>query len=76
MRTRLRVTLVALAASLSAAASTVGPVMPLAEARTRPPNVLIILTDDQRTGLTLMPSTRTRFKREGTSFPNGFATTP
>jgi arylsulfatase A-like enzyme len=76
VRTRLRVTLVALAASLSAAACIARPVTPSAEAPARPPNVLIFLTDDQRTGLAAMTSTRTRFKREGTSFPNGFATTP
>lgn len=40
------------------------------------PNVLVILTDDQRTGLSAMPSTRTLFRRQGTTFPNGFVTTP
>jgi arylsulfatase A-like enzyme len=42
------------------------------------PNVLLIVTDDQRPTETLdaMPKTRDRFGRLGTYFPNAFATTP
>jgi arylsulfatase A-like enzyme len=41
------------------------------------PNILIIVTDDQRAGtLDVMPATRRWFKRGGTSFKNAFATTP
>ena len=42
------------------------------------PNVLIIVTDDQRADETLqvMPATRHYFKRKGTRYPNAFATTP
>lgn len=42
------------------------------------PNVLIILTDDQRAAgtMTVMPRTRKLFRRTGTHFPNTFATTP
>ncbi|MFN2488783.1 MAG: sulfatase [Actinomycetota bacterium] len=42
------------------------------------PNVLIILTDDQRAGNTLkvMPETRARFAKNGTRFTQAFATTP
>jgi arylsulfatase A-like enzyme len=41
------------------------------------PNVLIIVTDDQRAGtLDRMSSVRTLFKKHGVSYPNAFATTP
>ena len=42
------------------------------------PNVLIIVTDDQRASDTLgvMSQTRRYFKRGGTRYPNAFATTP
>jgi arylsulfatase A-like enzyme len=43
----------------------------------RQPNVLIVLTDDQRAGtLRVMPRTRRWFGRGGTKFSNAFATTP
>jgi arylsulfatase A-like enzyme len=42
-----------------------------------PPNVLVIVTDDQRTGtLEVMPETKHRFVEQGVRFPNAFATTP
>ena len=42
-----------------------------------PPNVLVILTDDQRAGtLDVMPKTRRIFGEGGTLFLNGFVTTP
>src|SRR3990170_1776306 len=41
------------------------------------PNVLLIVTDDQRPDtLDVMPATRKWFAEEGTTFPNAFATTP
>ncbi|HWL65744.1 MAG TPA: sulfatase-like hydrolase/transferase, partial [Actinomycetota bacterium] len=42
------------------------------------PNVLVIVTDDQRARGTLavMPSVRRWFVREGTVFENAFTTTP
>ncbi len=42
------------------------------------PNVLIIVTDDQRPSgtLSVMPRTRRLFKKDGTRFPHAFATTP
>jgi arylsulfatase A-like enzyme len=48
----------------------------VAEGHARP-NVLIILTDDQRWDtLEAMPQTRRWFGQEGTTFTNAFATTP
>jgi arylsulfatase A-like enzyme len=49
-----------------------------AAARRRPPNVLIILTDDQRGDGTLeaMPHTTRWFAKRGTRFVNAYATTP
>jgi arylsulfatase A-like enzyme len=40
------------------------------------PNVLIIITDDQRGGLNVMPDTRKWFGQGGTGFTNAYATTP
>ena len=42
------------------------------------PNVLVIVTDDQRAGDTMfaMPKTRHYFQREGVKYPNGFSVTP
>jgi arylsulfatase A-like enzyme len=40
------------------------------------PNILIIVTDDQRAGLEVMPATRRWFQRHGTTYRPGFATTP
>jgi arylsulfatase A-like enzyme len=41
-----------------------------------PPNVLIIVTDDQRGGLNVMGETRRWFAEGGTRYPAAFATTP
>jgi arylsulfatase A-like enzyme len=42
-----------------------------------PPNVLVIITDDQRDRtMSQMPATRRIFKEGGTSYPNAFVTTP
>lgn len=40
------------------------------------PNVLIIVTDDQRQGLSVMPRTRRLFRKEGRVLPHFFATSP
>jgi arylsulfatase A-like enzyme len=40
------------------------------------PNVLIVVTDDQRAGLQVMPATRRLFGRNGKRFANGYVTTP
>ena len=40
------------------------------------PNVLIIVTDDQRGGLEVMSALRDKFIRGGRKYPNFFATTP
>jgi arylsulfatase A-like enzyme len=61
-----------LATSIVTAADAQVPVEPPA-----PPNVVVIVTDDQRLEtMSAMPATRRLFKREGTRFSNGFATTP
>jgi arylsulfatase A-like enzyme len=44
--------------------------------RSPAPNILIVLTDDQRAGLELMPEVRSWFQEGGTTFRNAFATTP
>ena len=50
---------------------------PASPAVTRPPNVLIILTDDQRVGtLGVMPHTVQFFRNRGRMFTRGFVTTP
>ena len=65
-------------ALLVGAAIVGGIVDPLAShAATRPPNVLIILTDDQRVGtLGVMPRTVQFFRNRGRMFTRGFVTTP
>ena len=47
-------------------------------ARNRRPNILIIVTDDQRADDTMkvMPKTRRLFRRGGTTYSNGVVTTP
>ena len=50
---------------------------PLAGASTTPPNVLVIVTDDQRINtMHQMPQTRELFAGGGTTFPHAFVTTP
>lgn len=49
---------------------------PASAVSTRPPNVLIVLTDDQRGGMRFLPEVRQFFGREGTKYSNGFANTP
>jgi arylsulfatase A-like enzyme len=45
----------------------------LAEA---PPNILVIVTDDQREGLEVMPKTLRWLRDDGTTYASAFATTP
>jgi arylsulfatase A-like enzyme len=40
------------------------------------PNVLIVITDDQRQGLDVMDSLRTQLQRRGRSYPNAYVTNP
>ena len=40
------------------------------------PNVIVIVTDDQRGGIEVMPETERRFVDEGRSYPNALVTTP
>lgn len=47
-----------------------------AAAAERPPNILIVLTDDQRDGMRFLPEVRRFFGRGGTRFTRGFANTP
>lgn len=56
----------------------VGPRAPRAAHAATLPNVLIILTDDQRDQGTLdvMPNTRQLFEQQGTTFANAFDSTP
>ncbi|HEV3474343.1 MAG TPA: sulfatase, partial [Actinomycetota bacterium] len=70
-----RLLLCALAAAMAlAGAPATGPV----SAQPAAPNILIILTDDQRATDTMqvMPKTLRLFEEQGTRFPNAFATTP
>jgi arylsulfatase A-like enzyme len=64
--------------TLPALASTLVPVVPAAGQASSAPNVLIILTDDQRAMDTMehMPKTLQWFGQGGTNFTEGFATTP
>ena len=49
-----------------------------AEPTAEPPNVLVVMTDDQRADGTLdvMPQTRRRIGRQGVTFTDAHATTP
>ena len=40
------------------------------------PNVIVIVTDDQREGLQVMRKTKAAFETAGTYYPNAFVTTP
>ena len=63
---------------LSPPATTTGPISPTGPPLPgRPPNVLIIVTDDQRFDtLDVMPKTREEFVQGGALFANGVAATP
>jgi arylsulfatase A-like enzyme len=70
----------ALAGVLVVLASIIGvsPQVPRAKAGTEsPPNILVIVTDDQRADtMGVMDATRRWFRREGVAFPEAVATTP
>ena len=59
-------------------AATAGVLPARAEAQGTPPNILLIVTDDQRATDTMgvMPTTRRYFRGGGREFTNAFATTP
>ncbi len=65
-----------IAGPIAATAPPLGP--PALSRHSARPNVLIVLTDDQRAGETLrvMPRTRKLFKRNGRKFNQAYATTP
>ena len=64
-------------ATLSTGGPLAAPDPRRAEADSGRPNILIIVTDDQRTGsLRQMPRTQELFKKQGVNFPNAFAHTP
>ncbi|MGH2756569.1 MAG: sulfatase family protein [Actinomycetota bacterium] len=78
MKTRTRsnkaiVALLGIAASITMVGATAAPTIPL-QATT--PNIILIVTDDQRDGLGVMPTTRRLFVDEGKNFPRAFVTTP
>jgi arylsulfatase A-like enzyme len=76
MRKSLSIVLLALIVSLPMRAA---PLAAPSDARQAPspPNVLLIVTDDQRVDtMEAMPRTLELFAEHGTSFPNAFATTP
>ncbi len=64
-------------AALSAVISLLALAAPAAAATERP-NLLVVMTDDQRADgtLTVMPETRRRIARQGTTFIEAHATTP
>ncbi|MGH2724695.1 MAG: sulfatase family protein [Actinomycetota bacterium] len=65
---------------LASAVAAAGPIDQPARgqgASAPPPNILVIVTDDQRAGsLSVMPSTRHWFRKRGLRFPDAFVTTP
>ncbi|HEY7873776.1 MAG TPA: sulfatase [Actinomycetota bacterium] len=77
---RLRIGFVAAALVAATASSTLpgphGAAPSTAHAQEFLPNFVIIVSDDQRTGLEMMPKTQRRLGGKGVSFPNAFTTTP
>ena len=49
---------------------------PLTRAQEERPNILVIITDDQRASMSFMPQTVEWLQRGGTRFSRAFATTP
>ena len=66
------------AAGLLIVLATAGPTVAHMEPALRRPNILIIITDDQRGGVgrAVMPETRKWFSKRGVRYTNAFATTP
>lgn len=69
-------TITAVAASAGAAPRAENSSVPAGVGSVGRPNVLLIVTDDQRNGLEVMPSVKKRIRKGGTKFPNAWATTP
>lgn len=66
-----------LAASASALAAIPGLHVTATGQVAERPNILVIVTDDQRTQtMSVLPHTSSWFKSSGTAFPNAFVTTP
>jgi arylsulfatase A-like enzyme len=73
----MRRTIVLLVAIFAVASSLPGAASKPAQAQVGSrPNVLIIVTDDQRGGLGVMPQVRRYFRRAGTRYDPAFVTTP
>ena len=74
--THLWVTRLLLAAALLLLSLT--PAAPAAAQAEAPPNLLVVMTDDQRADgtLSVMPQTRRKIGRQGTTYTNAHATTP
>lgn len=69
-------TVTALAASAGAPSRAEHSLIPAEVGSVGRPNVLLIVTDDQRNGLEVMPTLKRRIRKRGTKFPNAYATTP
>lgn len=63
-------------AALAVALALVGAAATPGSARAAKPNILLIVTDDQRAGMNVMPTTRHLFFDRGLDFPRGYVTTP
>lgn len=74
----LKVVCVALGAVLAAACTTAGRQPRASSSATERPNILIVITDDQRATGTfgVMPAVRELFEQGGTTFTHAFDTTP
>lgn len=73
-----KVVALALAAALGVACQGARPAAPRRQEVERPPNILLVITDDQRATASMqaLPAVRRLFGREGRTFTNAFATTP
>lgn len=70
------VTVTAVAASAAAAPRAEDSAVPADVGSVGRPNVLLIITDDQRKGVEVMPALKNRIRNGGTKYPNAYATTP
>jgi arylsulfatase A-like enzyme len=77
---KLRIGLIAGALVASTSLSTLpgptGEAQSTARAQTTQPNFVIIVTDDQRAGLEMMPATQRLLAAKGVTFTNAYTTTP
>ncbi|MDQ3954051.1 MAG: sulfatase [Actinomycetota bacterium] len=65
-----------MAALLLAAAAATSRPPHAAGAKSKRPNILLVITDDQRSGLSVMPQTRRLLGRNGVTFADAYAPTP